>query len=254
MFEGKTIFITGAASGIGLATARHLADRGAVQLILNDRDVEKLTAAAQDLDCADIRVRPGDMTDEAYWDGLVPNLEALDMAVLNAGIGSAAPIADLDLAEWRRVMSINLDGAFLGMRAVMRAMIAHGRGGSIVLTASVAGLKADPGVAAYGASKAGALHLMKVAAKEGAPHRIRVNAVAPAGVQTPIWHDVPMFRELVAQTGSEAAAFEELGKLATPRGHYAKAEEIAGQIGFLLSDACSNVTGTTFVTDGGYTL
>lgn len=254
MFEGKTILVTGAASGIGLATAHYLADQGAAQLILNDRDGPKLTAVADSIAGADILIKPGDITDEAYWHELAQNLASLDMAVLNAGIGSAAPIADLDLAEWRRVMSINLDGAFLGMRAVMRAMIAHGRGGSIVLTASVAGLKADPGVAAYGASKAGALHLMKVAAKEGAPHRIRVNAVAPAGVQTPIWHDVPMFRELVAQTGSEAAAFEELGKLATPRGHYAKAEEIAGQIGFLLSDACSNVTGTTFVTDGGYTL
>ena len=254
MFEGKSILITGAASGIGLATARHMADRGAAQLILNDRDVERLTVAAEDLGCADIRLRPGDITDEAFWDGLVPSLDVLDMAVLNAGIGSAAPIVDLDLAEWRRVMSINLDGAFLGMRAIMRAMVAHGRGGSVVLTASVAGLKPDPGVAAYGASKAGALHLMKVAAKEGASHRIRVNAVAPAGVQTPIWHDVPMFRELLARTGSEAAAFEELGKLTVPRGHYAKSEEIAGQIAFLLSDACSNVTGSTFVTDGGYTL
>ena len=254
MFEGKTILVTGAASGIGLATARHLADHGAAQLILNDLDGSKLKTAADSITGPELRIMPGDITDEAYWHDLAPSLASLDMAALNAGIGSAAPITDLDLTEWRRVMSINLDGAFLGMRAVMRAMIAHGQGGSIVLTASVAGLKADLGVAAYGASKAGALHLMKVAAKEGAQNRIRVNAVAPAGVQTPIWHDVPMFRELMAQTGSETAAFEELGKLATPRGHYAKADEIAGQIGFLLSDACSNVTGTTFVTDGGYTL
>lgn len=254
MFKGKTILVTGAASGIGLATTRYLAGQGAAKMILNDRDGAKLRTVAESFEGAEIHIAPGDVTDEDYWHELVSGLASVDMAVLNAGIGSAAPIVDLELAEWRRVMSINLDGAFLGMRAVMRAMIAHGRGGSIVLTASVAGLRADPGVAAYGASKAGALHLMKVAAKEGAANQIRVNAVAPAGVQTPIWHDVPMFRELMAKTGSEAAAFEALGELATPRGTYAKPEEIAGQIAFLLSDACSNVTGIAFVTDGGYTL
>ena len=107
----------------------------------------------------------GDIRDEALWESL--DLTGLDHAVVNAGVAGAGVIADLALDEWRRILSVNLDGAFLTLRAAMRAMRA--RGGSIVLTASAAGVKAEPGVAAYGASKAALIHLAKVAAKEGAP-------------------------------------------------------------------------------------
>ncbi len=166
-------------------------------------------------------------------------------------VTGAGPIAALAFEEWRRILSVNLDGAFLTLRAAIRAM--QGRGGSIVLTASAAGVKAEPGVAAYGASKAALIHLAKVAAKEGAPHGIRVNAIAPAGVETPVWDAVPMFAIRAAEIGRDAA-FAEMAKLATPLGRYAKPEEIAAQIGFLLSDASALVTGATLVSDGGYTL
>nr|WP_294811369.1 SDR family oxidoreductase [uncultured Sphingomonas sp.] len=241
VFSGKSVLVTGAASGIGLALARHFATEGAARLILVDTSPIPMDFAHEAV--------TGDVRDEALWDRL--DLAGLDHAVVNAGVAGAGAIADLALDEWRRILSINLDGAFLTLRAAMRAM--RGRGGSIVLTASAAGVKAEPGVAAYGASKAALIHLAKVAAKEGAPHGIRVNAIAPAGVETPVWDAIPMFAERAAQIGRDAA-FAEMAAMATPLGRYAKPEEIARQIGFLLSDQSALVTGATLVSDGGYTL
>jgi NAD(P)-dependent dehydrogenase (short-subunit alcohol dehydrogenase family) len=129
-----------------------------------------------------------------------------------------------------------------------------GRGGTIVATASAAGLKPEPGVAAYGASKAALIHLVKVAAKEGAARNIRVNAIAPGGVETPIWDGLPFFEDLVRSTGTREAAFAKMATIATPLGRYAKPEEIAEQIAFLLSEASALITGATLVSDGGYTL
>lgn len=249
-FEGRCALVTGAASGIGLAVARHLAQGGAARLILVDRDAAALDAVS--LGTGTLRVA-GDVADESLWARL--DLSELDHAVVNAGVAGAGPIASLDFSEWRRVLSVNLDGAFLTLRAAMRAMAARPerRGGSIVLTASAAGIKAEPGVAAYGCSKAALIHLAKVAAKEGAADGIRVNAIAPAGVETPVWDAVPMFADRAAEIGRDAA-FAELAAMATPLGRYATAEEVAAQIAFLLGDQGALITGTTLVTDGGYTL
>ena len=126
-------------------------------------------------------------------------------------------------------------------------------GGSIVAVASAAGLKPEPGVAAYGASKAGLIQLARVAAKEAAARKVRVNAIAPGGVETPVWDAVPMFADRAREIGRDAA-FAELAAMATPLGRYATAQEIAEQIAFLLSDQASTVTGTVLVSDGGYTL
>jgi 2-keto-3-deoxy-L-fuconate dehydrogenase len=242
-FANRTALITGAASGIGLAVAQHLAAEGAAKLILVDRD-----PLPDDLGYETVAAI-GDVRDEAFWDTL--DLTSLDHAVVNAGIAGAGAIAGLGFDEWRRILSVNLDGAFLTLRAAMRAMQAHG--GSIVLTASAAGVKAEPGVAAYGASKAALIHLAKVAAKEGAPRNIRVNAIAPAGVETPVWDAVPMFAERAAEIGRDAA-FAEMARIATPLGRYARPEEIAAQIAFLLSDDSALITGACLVSDGGYTL
>ena len=246
-FANRHILVTGAASGIGLATARHLAAEGARRLVLVDRHAAAL--AAIDLPCT-LDLLPGDVADEAFWDAAAPYLAGIDGAVVNAGVAGAGVIADLDFAEWRRILSVNLDGAFLTLRAALRAMA---DGGAIVATASAAGIKAEVGVAAYGASKAALIHLVKVAAKEAAARRIRVNAIAPAGVETPVWDAIPMFANRVAAVGRDAA-FAEMAAMATPLGRYAKAEEIAAQIGFLLSDAAALVTGSCLLSDGGYTL
>lgn len=246
-FTDRTILITGAASGIGLATAQHLAEAGAARLVLTDIDAEAL--ARIDLPCT-LDLLPGDVASEDFWHSAEPYLGGLDHAVVNAGVAGAAPIVAQSFAEWRRIMSVNLDGAFLTLRAAMAAIR---EGGSIVTVASAAGIKPEPGIAAYGASKAALIQLTRIAAKEGASRKVRVNAIAPAGVETPVWDAIPMFTDRVAQIGRDAA-FAEMAKMATPLGRYAKPEEIAGQITFLLSDAAALMTGSVLLSDGGYTL
>ena len=248
-FTNGNILITGAASGIGAATATLLASLGARKLILCDRDENRLADFAFTLPC-ERQLIVGDVTDEQMWANA--DLTGLTHAVVNAGIGEGKPILETTLADWRRIMSVNLDGAFLTLQAAMRAM--QGNGGAIVLTASVAGIKAEPGIAAYAASKAGVIQLARVAAKEGAPSRIRVNAIAPGGVETPIWSNVPFFANLVNSTGSEEAAFKAMSAAATPLGRFAKPEEMAEQIAFLLSEASAFTTGSCLVSDGGYSL
>ena len=246
-FAGRSFLVTGAASGIGRAVALHLALAGAARLVLVDVDADALSAMRAG--CT-VDLLPGDVADAAFWEASAPWLDGIDGAVVNAGVAGAGPIAELEFAEWRRIMAVNLDGAFLTLRAALRAMA--DRDGSIVVTASAAGIKPEAGVAAYGASKAGLIHLARVAAKEAAP-RIRVNAIAPAGVETPVWDAVPMFAERAAQIGRDAA-FAELARMATPFGRFATAEEIARQIAFLLSDDAATITGSVLVSDGGYTL
>ena len=250
-FSGSIILITGAASGIGAATATRLAAAGARKLILVDSNEDRLRDFAFSLPC-ERQMLIGDVADEEMWASA--DLTGLTHAVVNAGIGAGSPIAETSLAEWRRVMSPNLDGAFLTLKAAMRAIRSGGAGGAIVLTASVAGLKAEPGIAAYGASKAAVIHLARIAAKEGGPDRIRVNAIAPGGVETPIWNALPFFHDLVKSSGSEEAAFAAMGAAAGPAGRFGRPEEIAAQIAFLLSEECGFVTGSCFVSDGGYSL
>jgi NAD(P)-dependent dehydrogenase (short-subunit alcohol dehydrogenase family) len=246
---GRTALITGAASGIGAACARWLDDHGIARLILIDRDEAGLDAL--ELGC-EVERHAGDITEEAFWYRLKGDLGPINHAVINAGVSSGSPIAETDFAEWRRVLAVNLDGAFLTMRAVLHGIV---DGGSVVVTASASGFKAEPGTAAYGASKAGVIQLAKVAAKEGAARGIRVNAIAPGGVDTPIWDQTPFFTELVEQHGGDReAAMAAMARMATPLGRYARAEEVAVQIGFLLSDAAATITGAVLVSDGGYSL
>ena len=128
-------------------------------------------------------------------------------------------------------------------------------GGAIVNVASRIGMHMRlPFQGAYAASKAGVSVLTRNAAREYISQGIRVNAIAPGGVETPIWTDLPFFQELVEKTGSEAAAFQALGGMATPLGRYAKPEEIAEQVAFLLSEKAAFTTGACLVSDGGYSL
>jgi NAD(P)-dependent dehydrogenase (short-subunit alcohol dehydrogenase family) len=250
-FTDAIALITGAASGIGAATATRLANDGARKLILVDLDEDRLRDFAFTLPC-ERQVLIGNVADEHFW--ARADLTGLTHALVNAGIGAGGPIESLGFAEWRRVMSVNLDGAFLTLQAAMRAIRATGKDGAIVLTASAAGVKAEPGIAAYGASKAAVIHLAKIAAKEGASANIRVNAIAPGGVETDIWKSVSFFTDLVERTGSEEAAYKAMASMATPLGRYAKADEMAEQIAFLLSDRSSYTTGACLVSDGGYSL
>ena len=246
---GKRALVTGAASGIGAACIKRLVRAGADRFVLVDREPLESAALALASDCTTFR---GDVADPALWDEVEASAGPLDWAVLNAGVAAGGPITETGFDEWRRVLGTNLDGAFLSLRSAMRLA---SDGASIVLTASISGVKAEPGTAAYGASKAGVIQLAKVAAKEGAARGIRVNAIAPGGVDTPIWDQTPFFRELVAQHGGDrAAALAAMARMATPLGRYATSEEIAGQIAFLLSDDAATITGAVLISDGGYSL
>jgi len=251
--------ITGAASGIGLAIAQRLSPLATGGLLLVDIDERGLTAAADTLPEPPERVSTlaFDVADERQWQNahafIASHYGRLDWAVANAGMAHAAAIADMEFADWRRVMSVNLDGAFLTLRTAMQLMRSNESGGSIVVMASASGLRAEPGVGAYGASKAGLLHLMRVAAREGAAHGVRVNAIAPGGVETPMWRHVEMFQRLVRETGSEHAAFDRIAADATPLGRFARSEDIARFTEMLLMETAP-VTGATLTVDGGYTL
>lgn len=244
-FAGKSALLTGAASGIGRATAELLAHEGCDRLTLVDRNEYALREL--ELRCP-VSLLAGDVGDPNLWASA--DLGEIDHAVVNAGVAGAGLIADLAFEDWRRILSVNLDGAFLSLQATLRAIR---DGGSIVTVASAAGLKPEPGVAAYGASKAGLIQLTRVAAKEVAGRRVRVNAIAPGGVETPVWDAVPMFADRAREIGRDAA-FAELAAMATPLGRYATAEEIAEQIAFLLSDKAATITGSVLLTDGGYAL
>ncbi len=252
--------VTGAASGIGAATARRLAQEGIGGLVLVDRDAAGLQrmAGALPLPKARVLACTQDVADEEAWTATAAlvgeRFGRADLAVANAGLAGGGAIVDYAFAEWRRILAANLDGAFLTLRASMRLMQQGQRGGAIVVVASAAALKAEVGTSAYAASKAGVLQLARVAAKEGAGDRIRVNCVLPGGVTTSIWRTVPYFQDLVARTGSEDAAFSAMAGMATPLGRYATAEEVAEQIVWLLSDHTAAMTGSAVLIDGGYVL
>jgi NAD(P)-dependent dehydrogenase (short-subunit alcohol dehydrogenase family) len=252
LFAGKSALVTGAASGIGAATTRRLHCEGVDRFVLVDRN--SVANFDQDLKggWAGVSI---DVSDESAWPAVETAIKAmdrgLDLAVVSAGIADAGQIAEMDFAAWRRVLSVNLDGAFLTLRTALRLM---NDGGAIVVVASASAFKVEPGIAAYGASKAGLIQLARVAAKEAAPRSIRVNAIAPGGVETPMWSAQPFFQDLVRAHGSEAAAYAAMARDATPLARYATADEIAAQIAFLLSDDAATITGAVLTSDGGYSL
>jgi len=249
-FTGRTALITGATSGIGKAVAHWLDRYGIGEIVAVDIDESGLEAL--DLGCQ-LRRIAGDVSVPELWDRIESELDRLDHAHINAGVANGGQLASLDFAEWRRVMDINLDGAFLGLRTALRVMTRQGTGRSIVLTSSVVGVKPTAMTGAYGISKAGVAHLAKIAAAEHLADGIRINAVAPGRVDTPIWTATDQFKALAAEHGHEEALRIAGGQTGGEHA-FARAEDLAGQVGFLLSDAAVNITGTVLVSDSGYSL
>lgn len=256
---GKVALVTGAASGIGRAASLLLAQHDAA-VCCADVDVSGASKTV-----AEITQRGGfatacalDVTSPAAWQAALDCVLAahgkLHILVNSAGISFARDVTEMTLEEWRRVMAMNLDEIFLGTQHALRAMLLHNEGGSIINVASASGVKALPGASAYCSSKAAVRMFTKAVALEcgQAGDRIRVNTVCPGGVRTPMWRAMPFFRDLVARTGSEDAAFASLAESSLLK-RVAEPDEIAEAILFLASDASSFITGTDLVIDGGYT-
>jgi len=252
----KVALVTGAASGIGRATAILLAKEEAAVALTDIADAGQAVADEISQNGGKALFVRLDVSDEAAWESCIGQFMnafgKLDIAVNNAGIASARPVADMPLAEWRRVMQVNLDGVFLGTKHAIRAM-RSGAGGSIINVASASGIKASAGASAYCASKAAVRMFSKTAALEcaAAGLKIRVNVVSPGGVKTPIWEKMDFWPGLVAQHGDEDAAWKALAGSSSEGFH--SADEIAQAILFLASDESAYMNAGELVIDRGYT-
>ncbi len=245
-FEGKTVLITGGATGIGRATALAFANEGAAVMI-GDIDA-RATETVSLIEAAGGKAAflKTDVTDPAALEALVAECVArfgsMDMAFNNAGVlPEQRPLHEVTLDEWNLAIDVDLKGVFLSMQAEIRHFLKVGKG-AIVNTASVGGVIADPNMSAYVAAKHGVVGLTKAAAIEYAQAGIRVNAIGPGFVVTPMtqhWADSADFR---------AAFFAQ-----NISGRAAQPEEIAGTVLHLCSDAASFINGSLFIIDGGQT-
>ncbi len=252
-FAGKVALITGAANGIGRATALGFAKAGA-KIVVVDRDEAggEATAGVIRQQGGEARFVAADVTRSAevqnYVKAALDAYGAIDCFFNNAGIeGKWAHTADYDEDMFDAIIGVNVKGVFLGLRHVLPVMLQQKRG-SVVNTASVAGLVATPGMPAYVASKHAVIGLTKTAAGEVARHGVRVNAVCPGPV------DTRMIHSLEAQLNpADPASIARRYQAAMPTGRYTTPEEIANVVLFLSSDLASNITGAQYVVDGGRT-
>jgi NAD(P)-dependent dehydrogenase (short-subunit alcohol dehydrogenase family) len=253
----KRALITGAASGIGRATAQVLAREGA-RVAVTDLGEEGVRSVAEEITAAGGEVLPLalDVTDETAWETAIRTVAdtwgGLDVLVPNAGIPMGKPVTEMSLVEWRRVMAVNVDGVFLAVKHALPLM-RRGGSGSIVIISSSAGLKGLPCASAYCASKGAVRLFAKAVALEcaAAGDGIRVNSVHPGGVETPIWQKSGMWAPLLRHHGSEEAVWKALCS-STPLKRFAAPEEIAHAVLYLASDEAAFVTGTELTIDGGF--
>lgn len=240
-FSTRRVLVTGGGSGIGAATALQLASLGAT-VVVADLDDAGIGALGQQPGHAEyIRCDVSVERDVVAAVAVAERLGGLDGLVNCAGVaGTAAPLDEVDFAEWQRVIAINLSGVFLGLKHGLRAMKPRGRG-AIVNVSSGAGLIGTPRLAPYCASKHGVLGLTRTAALETASLGVRVNAVLPGSVRTPM-----LEASMAGDPGVERMIADSIpcGRLGTP-------EEIAEAIVWLLSDSARYVNGHSLVVDGG---
>ncbi|MFJ8234224.1 SDR family NAD(P)-dependent oxidoreductase [Ureibacillus sp. NPDC094379] len=239
--DGKVAVITGGVSGIGAATARLFASEGA-KLVLVDFNEEKGAAFETELKSEGYEAVfvKADVTNEAdvknIYETALNAFSKVDILFNNAGIGAVKPTEELTYAEWRRTVEVDLDGVFLVAQGAIKEFL-KGSGGVIVNTASMYGWVGSPGSAAYNAAKAGVINLTRSLGLEYATRNIRVNALCPGFIETPILGDTD--REFLTN--------------ATPMKRLGKPEEMAKAVLFMASDDSSFMTGNSLIVDGGYT-
>jgi NAD(P)-dependent dehydrogenase (short-subunit alcohol dehydrogenase family) len=246
-FEGRTALVTGAAQGIGLAIARRLLAEGA-QVALFDRNHEALTAAGHTIGRTGALITAaGDTAVRADVAGAVAKaverFGKLDIVVSNAGIADVRPFLEIDDETWRRMIDVNLTGVFHTTQEGARAIVGSAGRGTIVVTASTNAFFPERDTAHYSTSKGGVVALVRAAALDLAASGVRVNAVSPGIIRTPL--AAPL-------TEDPVAAREYLRSV--PLGRFGESAEIADTVLYLASDESSYITGQNIVVDGGATL
>jgi NAD(P)-dependent dehydrogenase (short-subunit alcohol dehydrogenase family) len=244
----KVILVTGGSTGIGRATSKILAQEGARVVIMDVQDEQgEQTAAAIKSAGGLAEYHHADVADyeqvRALITSIADNYGKLDGALNNAGIeGPAIKILDYSLEDWERVLRVNLTGVFVCMKCEVEQMSKQGSGGSIVSTASVAGLVGLPGASSYNSAKHGVVGLTKTVALEYAARNLRVNAVCPGFIDTPMLGRVT--------DASEKIRDKLIGQV--PMKRVANPDEIGNAVAWLLSEKSSYVTGVALPVDGGW--
>ncbi|HVM55348.1 MAG TPA: SDR family oxidoreductase [Acidimicrobiales bacterium] len=244
--DGRLALVTGAASGIGAATARRLAAEGAL-VVVADRDRAGAADVADEIGGHPVGL---DVTDplvvRTAFAEVAGLLGPIDVLVNNAGGGQLALFIDTDEDDWDRLVALNLRGTMSCTRAVLRSMYERRRG-AIVNVASESGNVGAPGGAAYSAAKAGVIGFTKAVARESARYGVRVNAVAPGPIETPLLHAPEFSTPLGVKVKEQLVAATVLGRAGTP-------EEVAAAIAYLASGDASYVTGQTLAVSGGVSM
>lgn len=251
---GKIACITGAASGIGRATAIMLAREGA-RVVATDMQAGKGQQLVAEIG-GDAHFITHDVTREEDWQRVIADVKAahgrLDVLVNNAGIGLSGPVTEMSLADWRRQTAVNLDGVFLGVKYALPLMRETG-GGSIINMSSIAAMKPSMNVSGYCATKAAVRQFTKVVALECAAAKdgIRVNSLHPGIVETQIWDSLIGTGEAETSARPRKATLDGFAARSVPFGRPGEPDEIAAAVVFLASDESRYMTGAEMVIDGG---
>jgi 3-hydroxybutyrate dehydrogenase len=254
--KGKSALITGAGSGIGKSIAQTFALAGA-QVAIADVNLGAAQAAAEQINLSggeaisiQMDVANEDQVNTGI-EGIEQKFGALDVLVSNAGIQIIHPIIDFSFSDWRKVVAVHLDGAFLTTRAVMRSMIQHGQGGTILYMGSIHSHIASPNKSAYVAAKHGVIGLAKAVAKEGAKYGIRSNVICPGFVRTPlVERQIP---EQAKQFGiTEEEVIKNIMLRETVNGEFTSMEDVAATAIFLASFPSNALTGQSIVVSHGH--
>lgn len=248
--ENKKVVITGGSGGIGVATAKMMLAEGA-KVLLVDINKEALQEAARELNSSDVHTFVADVSEEKQVEAYAQKAKELfgnvDVFFNNAGIeGEVKPLEEYSIQTYHKLMKVNVDGMYYGLRYIFPLM--KEKGGSVIITSSVAGLMGTPNVLPYVTSKHAVIGMMRSAALEGAPHKIRVNTINPSPV------DNRMMRSLEegfapGEAGAAKSNFEQ----SIPLQRYATNDEVAAAALFLASEESSFITGVVLPVDGGMT-